>query len=211
MKLEIPKTIHQIWLGDQSIKPQKLIDSWPKLNPSWEHKLWTEDNLPDDLKLKNKMDLISNYATKSILLRWELLYKYGGVYFDTDTKALLPLDDSLLDTECFSVFSNEIYDKNMISCSVIGCNVGNSFLGKIINEIYEMDDYLVKGIAGWRVVGSTLLTNCVNRYKPKIKICPSWYFIPTFRNGVRSNNKPIYCEQYWAASHQIQEKVKNYE
>jgi mannosyltransferase OCH1-like enzyme len=43
----IPKIIHQIWVGDQSKRPDKLIQTWIDKNPSWQHKLWTDDNLPN--------------------------------------------------------------------------------------------------------------------------------------------------------------------
>lgn len=208
----IPKTIHQIWLGDQSLRPQKLIDTWDKVNPSFEHKLWTEDNLPDDLILRHKMDVVESNPTKSIILRWEVLYRYGGVYFDTDTKALLPLADNLFESECFSVYSNEKYDGDLVSCSVVGCEPGNKFIGSIINTIKNMDDVLVERIAGWRVVGSQLLTNSIGMYKPNITIHPSHFFIPTFRSGEKyTGSGPVYCDQYWANSLQKHEEVKNYE
>jgi len=208
----IPKILHQIWLGDQSLRPQKLIDTWDKINPDIDHRFWTEENLPNDLKLKDKMNIVDDYATKSIILRWELLYKYGGIYFDTDTKALKKLDESFFDENLFTVYSNEKYDGNLTSCSVVGCAPGNKFIGEIVNNIYEMDDVLVRNICGWRIVGSMLLKNCIELYNPKIKIYPSHYFIPTFRNGEKYNGDgPVYCDQYWANSLQQHEKVKNYE
>ena len=47
----IPKIIHQIWVGDQSKRPDDLIQTWIDLNPTWKHCLWTEDNIP---QLKNQ-------------------------------------------------------------------------------------------------------------------------------------------------------------
>jgi len=37
-------------------------------------------------------DQVDNYGVKSDLLKWEIIYRYGGVYIDTDFECLRPLD-----------------------------------------------------------------------------------------------------------------------
>ena len=56
----IPKIIHQIWLGDQSKRPNEFIKTWVDMNPSWKHILWTESNIPN---------LVNQKSTTSISLQ----------------------------------------------------------------------------------------------------------------------------------------------
>lgn len=57
-------------------------------------RLWTSETVAK-LKLYNQeaFDHASNYGEQSDILRYELLYLYGGVYVDTDMQAVRPLDD----------------------------------------------------------------------------------------------------------------------
>ena len=92
--LKIPKIIHQIWIGDE-FPPELLAfqQSIKVMHSDWHYQLWTQDDL-EHLNLANKdlIDLAQNPAEKSDLLRYELLYKFGGVYLDVDCQILQPLD-----------------------------------------------------------------------------------------------------------------------
>jgi mannosyltransferase OCH1-like enzyme len=94
---KIPKIIHQIWLGSKIPDYyKKLTDSFKIINPDWEYKLWTDENIKDlDLVNRTLFDIQTNMGVKSDLLRYELLYKYGGIYADTDFECLKSLDDFL--------------------------------------------------------------------------------------------------------------------
>jgi mannosyltransferase OCH1-like enzyme len=85
----IPKVIHHIWLG--SPYPEKygaLRDTWLANNPGWEYKLWTEEDI-EALKLVNKKQYEkANYGERSDIARYEILYRFGGLYIDTDFECL---------------------------------------------------------------------------------------------------------------------------
>lgn len=90
----IPKVIHQIWLGSpfpERFKKNQL--SWQKYNPDWEFKLWTDEEVKC-LRLYNQeqYDKATNFGEKSDILRYELLYRYGGLYVDIDFECLQPMD-----------------------------------------------------------------------------------------------------------------------
>jgi len=95
--LKIPKIIHQIWLGSPLPEEFKILqETWIQhhLDRGWSYKLWTDEDVAQ-LELYNQefYDATDNYGVKSDILRWELLYRFGGVYIDTDYECLQPLDE----------------------------------------------------------------------------------------------------------------------
>ncbi len=91
----IPTIFHQIWLGPN--KPPAIFkesqESIRKLHPDWQYKLWTDKDIPG-LNLHNKKyyDLSKNYGEIADIVRYEILYKFGGVYLDVDFVCLRPFD-----------------------------------------------------------------------------------------------------------------------
>jgi mannosyltransferase OCH1-like enzyme len=91
----IPKKIHMIWLGSSPPEFVKtMYESWKRLHPSWEVKLWTERDL-SWFRLKNQKayDVAKNWGEKSDILRYEILEREGGIHADTDFECIKPFDD----------------------------------------------------------------------------------------------------------------------
>lgn len=96
---KIPKVIHQIWIG--GALPEafvQLCESWKyhHINRGWLYKLWTDEDVPG-LKLQNQrfFDENINPGLRSDLMRWEIIYRFGGFYLDVDYECLQPLDSLL--------------------------------------------------------------------------------------------------------------------
>lgn len=99
----IPKVIHYFWIGEKNFPDEykKNVESWKRFCPDYEIKLWNESNYDfhanrytyEALKTKNYM-YATDYARKDIL------YRYGGIYIDTDVEILRSFD-SLLYNEAF--------------------------------------------------------------------------------------------------------------
>ena len=90
----IPKIIHYCWFGGNLLPElaQKCIASWKKFLPDYEIKEWNENNydvrkIPYTAQAYNakKYAFVSDYA------RFDILYQYGGVYFDTDVEVIKDL------------------------------------------------------------------------------------------------------------------------
>lgn len=95
---KIPKIIHQIWLGSPVPDVFKeYMRSWTEFHPEWTYILWDDDSI-EQLHLDNKFfyDAVENYGHKSDIARWEILYRFGGVYVDIDFECLRPLDELLV-------------------------------------------------------------------------------------------------------------------
>jgi mannosyltransferase OCH1-like enzyme len=104
----IPRIIHQIWLGPNPLPEQDaaFVETWKRQHPSWEHRLWTEDNLPDDVRPEIR-DRLRIPAERSDLLRLEVVARHGGVYIDTDFECLQPLDPWLEGVDLFAAYLRE--------------------------------------------------------------------------------------------------------
>lgn len=119
----IPKIVHLIWVGPH--KPPAIFDacleSIRTYLPDWECKLWTDKEVRK-MKLFNQKyyDKEKNYGAKADILRYELLYKFGGVYLDVDMVLLQPLD-ILHHTYEFYTCLMPSWTSDVIANGVIGC------------------------------------------------------------------------------------------
>lgn len=94
----IPKTIHYCWFGDNPLPKLalKCIDSWRKYLPDYTIMQWNEHNY-DIRKISYIAEAYEakKYAFVSDYARFDILYRYGGLYFDTDVEVIKPFDDIL--------------------------------------------------------------------------------------------------------------------
>ncbi len=94
----IPHIIHQTW--DTHAIPREFapwIQSWSKHHPQWEYWLWTPDDVqlllstyyPEYLKL---YQTYKSMQQKANIMRYFIMYHFGGVYADLDLESLKPMD-----------------------------------------------------------------------------------------------------------------------
>jgi hypothetical protein len=89
----IPKIIHQIWIG-----PNKQPDVWMDTVRSfcsqfeYEYKLWTEREISEITLINDTMfrEEHRQLCGRADILRYEVLYMYGGCYIDADTVVINP-------------------------------------------------------------------------------------------------------------------------
>ena len=92
----IPKIIHYCWFGGNPLPPLalKCIASWKKYLPEYEIKEWNESNFDVNIiQYTAEAYKAKKYAFVSDYVRFFVLYKYGGLYFDTDVEVIRPMDD----------------------------------------------------------------------------------------------------------------------
>ena len=114
----IPRVFHQIWLGEAEFPYAQERETWLRNHPDWEHRLWTEADLPHDLRL-------------------ELLHRHGGVYLDADFECLQPIDPLLADVDCFL----GLLDSGRVSNAVIGAVPGHGLLTKAMAGVQPRTTY----------------------------------------------------------------------
>ena len=90
----IPKIIHYCWFGGNPLPElaQKCISSWKKFLPDYEIREWNESNydVRKILYIAQAYDA-KKYAFVSDYARFDILYQYGGIYFDTDVEVIKDL------------------------------------------------------------------------------------------------------------------------
>ena len=97
----IPKIIHQIHIGEKELSEKELMwqKTWKTYNPNYEYIFWDDEKI-DSLELINRTYLQNeSYPMQSDILRYEILYQYGGVYVDTDFECLKNLDEFINDKD----------------------------------------------------------------------------------------------------------------
>lgn len=95
----IPKTIHYCWFGGNPKPPlaEKCLKSWKKYCKDYQIIEWNEDNfsIQDAPLYVRQAYEAKKWAFVSDYVRFDVLYRYGGVYFDTDVEVIRNIKDIL--------------------------------------------------------------------------------------------------------------------
>lgn len=214
----IPKIIHYCWFGRNPLPASalKCIDSWKKFFPDYEIKEWNEDNFDVNiLPYTQAAYAAKKYAFVSDYARFWVLYKYGGLYFDTDVEVIAPFDD-ILDKGGF--MGCEI-DQTESYAVAPGLGLGvmpQSLLCREILEVYEglpffTENQQVNPYAVVRITTDVLLKHGLQPKKgiqtvEGITVYPAEYFNPlddaTGRLKVTKNTRSIHWfAKTWVDNH----------
>ena len=171
--MSIPKLIHYCWFGGNSLPKDAIdcINSWKKYYPDYEIIEWNESNF--DLNVcdyvreaykAGRWAFVSDYA------RFWILYKYGGLYFDTDVEVIKRADDII---EKGSFMGNEygkVENTTLVNPGLgMGAEKELPFYKKVLdyyNNIH-FDKFDMKTICEYT---TELLTNEGYRYDNCVKI-----------------------------------------
>ena len=232
----IPKIIHQIWIGSIP-PPQNFLKTWREKHEKigFEYILWTEEEMKKrnfHSKLLNKINKMPEINGKADIFRWEILYKYGGVFADADSYCIEPVTDLVLKHKAFIGYENEqIRGKGWAPEEVYGDILSHLFpllatgtmafpknhlLPKMAiewisnNDIFCIPEYETIKTA-WRTVGPGLLTRLYwENHWEDITLLPSYYFIPIHNSGLAyTGHEKIYAHQEWCSSFDTYDSINN--
>lgn len=209
--LRIPKIAHLIWLGSK-VPPRykKLEESFLKLHPDWKIILWTDMEAAHFSLANHKaFNNARNFAEKSDIIRYEILYKYGGVYIDGDFEFRKPLDE--LHYAC-SLYVGIAYDHNAeLYNGLIGCERRHPIIKECIKKIgtrgSKIDPEAIMNRTGPYHFTRCFFAKCFER--PGVIAFPVAFFYPVpnyDRWAIRETKvkkywKPYsYGIHYWACS-----------
>lgn len=207
--LQIPKIIHQIWLGSPLPEEFEVLQqSWIDyhLDRGWVYKLWTDEDVAQ-LQLYNQefYDATDNYGVKSDILRWELLYHFGGVYVDMDYECLHALDELHYTYDFYTALQPLDTSFIQLGAALVGSRTGHPILKHCIETI--KDDWHHKGAP--KKTGPVHFTKsfytCAAQDGNKDIAFPAFYFYPLGCQQATYNKadwiqKGAFAVHWWAKS-----------
>lgn len=142
----MPKIIHYCWFGDDPMGQNMLsyIDKWKEILPDYTFREWNNDDLKNvDNQYVKEAFLSKKWAFVSDYFRLFALYKYGGIYLDTDVEIKKNIDP-LLKYDFF--IGTEIYGKKKrhnLATAVIGAKKNNKIIKEML-DLYEKIHFIKK-------------------------------------------------------------------
>jgi hypothetical protein len=198
----IPRIIHQIWIGNQALRPAAMMETWRHMHPEWEYRLWTEVELLElGLLCGAEVAAMREMCGKADVIRWELLARFGGVAIDADSVCLAPIDDLLTTSgPAFASYENEQMRPGLVATGTMGFEPGHPICVAACRWIRENHQALKQGRA-WETTGPRLLTTLVQTYWRLITVLPSHLFLPVHYTGAtyRGHGK-VYAHQEWGST-----------
>ncbi len=191
-KTLIPKVLHQIYLTDAGKEMPKIYKQlqqiWITKHPGWRYKLWGFKEIEQfGLINKKKFDEALGYAAKSDIARYEILYRLGGVYVDTDFLCLKPLDKLNNRHDFYVGMEPHIRDdidalhRFIISQAIIGSRPGHPILKKCIEELANKSFALGEDpvfMTGPIFFGDCLFSAIDTSATSRSVVLPPTYFFP---------------------------------
>lgn len=129
----IPKIIHYIWIGNNEMPEEQAdyINHWKELCPDYVFMKWDKERFESEFPHDDLFYIsnTNNYGFLSDYIRLKVLYKYGGIYMDTDVEMKKNLDEFLNQ----HMFLGYIFSC-LLGTAVIGCEPE----GKEIKELFQL-------------------------------------------------------------------------
>lgn len=185
------KKIHYCWFGGKKLPKsvEKCIKTWKKMLPEYEIIEWNESNFDINIcpfvkeAYENK-----KWAFVSDYVRIYALYKYGGIYFDTDVKVIKDVS-KIVDKDMFLGYE----DSGFIGTAVIGVKEKNNKYIKEILDYYNKQEEFNSEIM-YNYANPVIITKILKKYSSHINdegieiidnniyIYPREYFYPLSYN-----------------------------
>lgn len=199
----IPKKLHFIWVGDETKRPNRCLQSWRDHHPDWTLRLWGNEELAAKAwRNRAHIDAMATreWAGVADMMRWEILFEEGGIVVEADSTCVRPLPDWLLECEAFACWEHELARPGLISNGTFGSVAWTPFLATLIDDIHQ--EATVIDRMAWESVGPLRLTNTwkETRYQ-NLTLLPSHFFLPRHFTGAEYNGSgPVYARQEWGST-----------
>jgi hypothetical protein len=222
--MSIPKIIHQLWIGPKPA-PTNLMKTWKEKHPDFEYIYWNEDEIIKRgmiFECQDKINQISEINGKADIMRWEILFKYGGVFLDADSICIEPLHQLLALNKCFAGYENELvrakgWSSNdlvlgkthpLIATGTMAFTPGHELPRRAIDWIKTNE---IHNVRAWITVGPGLLTRLYfSKTWDDMIIFPSHYFLPIHFTGVLyQGHEKVYAYQEWGSTKNNYDTMNN--
>ena len=220
--METSKIIHYCWFGPNNLTPlaKKCMESWKKYLPDYEIMLHNEENFDYNQNEfikgayeNKKWAFVSDYA------RLEALYKYGGIYFDTDMEVTKDISEILKNSLVLGVEDSKLVNGAFIYSK----EKENKFIGQLLEKYTSFNGFNQDDI--YTVTIPSIITNKLNNLgydnlkeqiqhieEYDITIYPQEYFYPQSYDNQKNKYTDNSCmiHHYDGTWSSKQEKIKMY-
>lgn len=214
-----PRSIHQVWLGDFSRRPEFAMNSCKSTHGNWTYRVWTDADVAN-MCLSNEIKLAMSMGEPhraSDIMRLEVLYRHGGVYLDADSVCLRSFEPLMVDlaessSDCFAGYEFRFHNKslddgrgvgkpsleNLVANGVIGCKLHSSSAALLVRLVSTAAH---DKRSPWISTGPMFVTQ--NLAKLNFTVYGAEFFYPRHfgtRGTLRSLPKESFTDQHWGTS-----------
>lgn len=174
--------------------------------------LWTEETLSFDFINQKQINTMQDMNGKCDIMRFEILYRYGGILVDADSECVATLDDFFFEETRWACWENEQVGIDpdgtmLVSESIMACEPADPFFYHCIHELGMVD---MQGKKGFEATGNRFFTDMIAKRKEQypMKVYPSAYFIPQhavdiIRKQTYTGSEKVYAKHHWGSTFQI--------
>lgn len=166
MRSRLPKILHRVVASKTSATVEGYWREWQRLHPDWLHLTWRD---PQDLTLQwetaHLWDRCVAGAQLAGYIRLELMWRYGGVYVDSDLEPLRAIDPL-----CGHPFACR-EDEAVIPDFVLGFTPRHPAIRECLGLALKLDPE-----SGPWQTGPAVTTAILSRYTSTVKIYPPTTF-----------------------------------
>ena len=213
----IPKKIHYCWFGGAEIpeKDRRCMDSWKKWCPDYKIIEWNEGNYDvnrcaymAEAYQEKKWGFVSDFA------RFDIVFREGGFYLDTDVELIKSLDP-LCDQTAYLGFEDARHVNSGIG---FGAQAGCALIGGLRDMYFDLSFRREDGTLNLTptpqyiteyLCGKGLLPDNTMQTVEGVRIYPSEYFSPKdyISGKVKCTDNTISIHHYNASWFNWRQKV----
>jgi mannosyltransferase OCH1-like enzyme len=197
----IPKIGHICWFGPHR-PPQEMMDSWVAKNPDMIWSVWKDHTAAGgwiNQEQINHRAARREWNGVCDIIRYELLFRFGGTCVDADSTCVKPLSDGdfFANEEAIACYESESVRPGMIGCGFLGAPKEHPFFKACIEEAGAQDGSEM----AWKAVGPMLMGRVAAKLPDRIRVYPARMFNPTHYSGIPApGNCPIFAQQGWGST-----------
>ncbi len=196
----IPRRFFRVWL-DEPV-PERLEVFWKQfqvLHPGWEFVTFHNSDTLTWMRphIRELFDRCATHAGRSDVVRYEAVYRWGGIYVDADVEPLRSFAPLVETGKAFAGWE----DERMVCPTVIGAPQTHPAMVDLLDALPNWFN-LFEGHPPNRQTGPYLLTR-MWRWRDDVTLYPPEAFYPVHWSEKRKLGDPYpeesYCVHHWDA------------
>lgn len=204
VSLAIPKVFHFIWFGALPSHLADYVDTWQTHHPDWEMIRWNWHNLPDlvNQDIFNRAEALAGercYQLMADLVRYEILFRRGGVYVDCDFECQRSIEPLLDGVSCFTAWEET---RVWINNAIMGAVPRHPFTKALVEGIpHQIKRYGAPLSTRPNVItGPQYATGVYKAFKDEVTVFPKSLFYPYLWNELERQGEEFpdaYAIHHW--------------